>query len=131
MHFAMCSMTGKYLRHGVFTARLSQHPFNWKHSGGHVFVPGNRRQYSLQDGQGDRIDKGKIRPITKLAQFATWLKLASPSQLTLTEGDSDRFNRWKIIPAAVFTHVSLGSVFAWSIFNSPLTHTLGNFLVQL
>ncbi len=35
------------------------------------------------------------------------------------------FNRWRIPVAAVATHLSIGSVYAWSIFNQPLTTSLG------
>ena len=35
------------------------------------------------------------------------------------------YNRWLIPPAALSIHMSIGSVYAWSIFNSPLTRELG------
>ena len=35
------------------------------------------------------------------------------------------YNRWLIPPAALAVHMSIGSVYAWSIFNSPLTRELG------
>eukprot|EP00730_Choanoeca_flexa_P003298 TRINITY_DN11359_c0_g1_i1.p1 TRINITY_DN11359_c0_g1~~TRINITY_DN11359_c0_g1_i1.p1 ORF type:complete len:647 (+),score=109.89 TRINITY_DN11359_c0_g1_i1:239-2179(+) len=35
------------------------------------------------------------------------------------------FNRWKIVPAAVATHVCLGSVYGWSLLNNKLTKELG------
>lgn len=35
------------------------------------------------------------------------------------------FNRWKVVPAAAAIQLSVGSVFAWSMWNGPLTHTLG------
>ena len=53
------------------------------------------------------------------------LKLQSVAQITLSPAESDKFNRWRLIPTAVMTHLSLGSVFAWSIFNDPLTHAIG------
>jgi len=37
----------------------------------------------------------------------------------------DSFNRWWIPPAAISLHMSIGSVYAWSIFNTPLTRELG------
>eukprot|EP00928_Gymnodinium_smaydae_P030579 TRINITY_DN22700_c0_g1_i3.p1 TRINITY_DN22700_c0_g1~~TRINITY_DN22700_c0_g1_i3.p1 ORF type:complete len:670 (+),score=55.06 TRINITY_DN22700_c0_g1_i3:37-2046(+) len=37
----------------------------------------------------------------------------------------DGFNRWLVAPAAVSFHMCLGSVYSWSILNSPLTKTLG------
>ena len=38
---------------------------------------------------------------------------------------SHSYNRWLIPPAALAVHLSIGSVYAWSIFNSPLTRELG------
>lgn len=35
------------------------------------------------------------------------------------------FNRWKVPPASVAIHLCLGSVYAWSLFNPPLTRSLG------
>jgi hypothetical protein len=33
------------------------------------------------------------------------------------------FNRWRVPPASVAIHLSIGSVYAWSIFNPALTKT--------
>jgi hypothetical protein len=38
---------------------------------------------------------------------------------------SPTFNRFRIVPASLAIHMSLGSVYAWSIFNSPLTRESG------
>jgi MFS family permease len=35
------------------------------------------------------------------------------------------YNRWLVAPAAIATHLSIGSVYAWSMFNEPLTRELG------
>jgi MFS family permease len=35
------------------------------------------------------------------------------------------FNRWKVPPASVAIHLCIGSVYAWSMFNPPLTMTEG------
>ncbi|MGB6044258.1 MAG: OFA family MFS transporter [Pirellulales bacterium] len=35
------------------------------------------------------------------------------------------FNRWKVPPASIAIHLCIGSVYAWSIFNSPLTKIEG------
>jgi len=35
------------------------------------------------------------------------------------------FNRWKVPPASIAIHLCIGSVYAWSIFNPPLTRELG------
>ena len=37
----------------------------------------------------------------------------------------DGFSRWWVPPASIATHLSIGSVYAWSIFNTPLTRELG------
>lgn len=35
------------------------------------------------------------------------------------------YNRWKIVPPAVLTHISIGSVYSWSLFNQPLAQSIG------
>jgi MFS family permease len=35
------------------------------------------------------------------------------------------FNRWRVPPASIAIHLCIGSVYAWSIFNPPLTKVLG------
>src|SRR5690348_13303978 len=35
------------------------------------------------------------------------------------------FNRWRVPPASIAIHLCIGSVYAWSIFNPPLTTALG------
>lgn len=35
------------------------------------------------------------------------------------------FNRWLVPPASIAIHLCIGSVYAWSIFNPPLTRVLG------
>ncbi|MBI1322556.1 MFS transporter [bacterium] len=35
------------------------------------------------------------------------------------------FNRWRVPPASVAIHLCIGSVYAWSLFNPPLTRTVG------
>ncbi len=37
----------------------------------------------------------------------------------------DGFNRWKVPPASIAIHLSIGSVYAWSIFNPALTKIRG------
>lgn len=51
-----------------------------------------------------------------------WLKgILSESRIVAAPG----FNRWLMVPPAVATHVSIGSVYAWSVMNGPLTRELG------
>ena len=35
------------------------------------------------------------------------------------------FNRWKVPPASIAIHLCIGSVYAWSIYNPPLTRLFG------
>lgn len=35
------------------------------------------------------------------------------------------YNRWKVPPASIAIHMCIGSVYAWSLFNAPLTRQLG------
>jgi len=35
------------------------------------------------------------------------------------------YNRWNMAPAAILTHLSIGSVYSWSLFNEPLARSLG------
>lgn len=35
------------------------------------------------------------------------------------------FNRWRVPPASIAIHLCIGSVYAWSIFNTPLTRVQG------
>ncbi|MBK1622123.1 OFA family MFS transporter [Afifella marina] len=37
----------------------------------------------------------------------------------------ENFNRWKVPPASIAIHLCIGSVYAWSIFNPPLTREFG------
>jgi hypothetical protein len=39
--------------------------------------------------------------------------------------EGGEFNRWKVVPAEAAIQLSVGSVFAWSMWNGPLTHSLG------
>ena len=35
------------------------------------------------------------------------------------------YNRWRVPPASIAIHLYIGSVYAWSIFNLPLTRVVG------
>ncbi|MEM0910751.1 MAG: OFA family MFS transporter [Pseudomonadota bacterium] len=35
------------------------------------------------------------------------------------------YNRWRVPPASIAIHLCIGSVYAWSVFNAPLTRDLG------
>ena len=35
------------------------------------------------------------------------------------------FNRWLVPPASIGIHLCIGSVYAWSLFNMPLTNHFG------
>ena len=47
--------------------------------------------------------------------------LLSKERIVAPEG----FNRWLAPPAAIAIHLCIGSVYAWSLFNTPLTRTQG------
>ncbi|MEX0727653.1 MAG: OFA family MFS transporter [Planctomycetaceae bacterium] len=47
--------------------------------------------------------------------------LLSKERITASPG----FNRWRVPPASVAIHLCIGSVYAWSIFNPPLTMVRG------
>lgn len=49
------------------------------------------------------------------------LALFSKDRITAAPG----YNRWKVPLASVSIHLCIGSVYAWSIFNPPLTRVLG------
>ena len=47
--------------------------------------------------------------------------LLSKERIVAHEG----FNRWKVPPASIAIHLCIGSVYAWSVYNLPLTRSLG------
>ena len=49
------------------------------------------------------------------------LELLSRDRIVATSG----FNRWKVPPASIAIHLCIGSVYAWSIYNPPLTRLFG------
>lgn len=49
------------------------------------------------------------------------LELLSRDRIIATSG----FNRWKVPPASIAIHLCIGSVYAWSIYNPPLTRLFG------
>lgn len=49
------------------------------------------------------------------------LKLLSRERIIAQPG----FNRWKVPPASIAIHLCIGSVYAWSIYNPPLTRVFG------
>ena len=53
----------------------------------------------------------------------TWPYVLSKKAITIE--DPDNFNRWLMPVAGAFVHVSIGSVYAWSIWNNPLMRQLG------
>ncbi len=49
------------------------------------------------------------------------LELLSRERIIAAPG----FNRWKVPPASIAIHLCIGSVYAWSIYNPPLTRLFG------
>jgi hypothetical protein len=48
-----------------------------------------------------------------------------PDDISVPASKAQTFRRWTLVPAAMANHIALGSVFAWSIFNEPLTRLHG------
>ncbi len=48
--------------------------------------------------------------------------LVSRERITVTD---PTWNRWKAVPGAFLIQLSIGGVYAWSIFNEPLTRNIG------
>lgn len=48
-----------------------------------------------------------------------------PSQIRVSEADTPAFPRMRLVPFAALNHLCLGSIYAWSIFNKPLTRLTG------
>jgi hypothetical protein len=55
----------------------------------------------------------------RLLERLGWL----PWQLRVS--DNATVNRYRFVPAAIVNHVCLGGVFAWSMFNEPITRLSG------
>ena len=62
-------------------------------------------------------------PLHPSLAAGTWPYALSKQAITVE--DPDAFNRWTMPIAGAFVHVSIGSVYAWSIWNNPLTRQLG------
>lgn len=56
---------------------------------------------------------------TRFLERLGWL----PWQLRV--GDNAGVNRYRFVPAAILNHMCLGGVFAWSMFNEPITRLSG------
>lgn len=70
------------------------------------------RAVSSDVGGQAGVEKALLRP-----KYPAFL----PSFLHTPVGTPATFNRYALIPAAITNHLSLGSIFAWSVFNQPLT----------
>lgn len=71
---------------------------------------------SISDDKNNDNDNGN--------EGGFWDKVISKYGEHSIYGD-DNYNRWKIVPMAVSTHLCLGACYAWSLFNEPLTRELG------
>ena len=62
----------------------------------------------------------------ELERIPSWWRRNLPHWLFRESIVADlSFNRWLVPPAAIATHMCIGSVYAWSIFNGPLSRELG------
>jgi MFS family permease len=59
--------------------------------------------------------------LTKQKQEASMSGFFSKDRIIAQPG----FNRWRVPPASIAIHLCIGSVYAWSIFNSPLMRIRG------
>jgi len=59
------------------------------------------------------------------AQTPALIKKLGWDPESLRINDTANFNRWALLPAATLNHMCIGSIFAWSIFNTPLTRLSG------
>jgi MFS family permease len=57
-----------------------------------------------------------------LRRFAAFV---SKERITMSPERASTFARWKAVPGAVLVQASIGGVYAWSIFNEPLTRNIG------
>lgn len=53
--------------------------------------------------------------------MASWLDVLNKDRIVAAPG----YNRWRVPPASISIHLCIGSVYAWSIFNPPLTRVHG------
>jgi MFS family permease len=57
--------------------------------------------------------------VQRLLRWIGW----HPDQLVVA--DNRDVNRYRFVPAAILNHMCLGGVFAWSVFNEPITRMHG------
>lgn len=84
------------------------------------------RQPSLCSAAGRWLYTAAARQAPEEPQRLKLLGLPIPSWMLKShiEATPD-FNRWLIPPVAIGLHLCIGSVYAWSVFNDPLTRALG------
>lgn len=52
-------------------------------------------------------------------------RLGLSKEQSIVKEEEGGFQRWRLIPLAMANHLCLGSIFAWSLFNQPLTRLQG------
>jgi hypothetical protein len=85
-----------------------------------LVAPSTAAALGDEDTKCQQIQDEKEKKPDRVEQILKSLGMHS-SQL---EAGPD-FNRWKLIAAATTNHMCLGSIFAWSLFNQPLTRLHG------
>ena len=75
----------------------------------------------------DETRKGEASLSLRRRAFSSSASASSPLSFLDKEASvaGPGYNRWMIVPASAVVQLSIGSVYAWSIFNAPLTHELG------
>jgi len=94
-----------------------------------IFLP--CQAFSSSD-ESDKVEK-KLSFLGNLFSKFNLPKFLLKDQIVAKEGFNrwyiwwnDKFGgRWLIPPASLSIHLSIGSVYAWSIFNTPLSQELG------
>eukprot|EP00045_Choanoeca_perplexa_P013786 m.157672 g.157672 ORF g.157672 m.157672 type:complete len:646 (+) comp16453_c0_seq2:218-2155(+) len=103
---------------GTRLSRQQNASYRFNQSGGRVSIPllTSRQTSTSQDDDSASPPKSTSENKPK-----GLLSLLHKDHLTAPEG----FNRWKIVPAAVATHICLGSIYGWSLLNNSLTKEIG------
>jgi hypothetical protein len=87
----------------------------------HSISQGPRRWLSAATTPGDSERGTDARPDTDRGVLHSIKAFFSREASVAPEG----YNRWMMVPFSFLVQLSIGSVYAWSTFNAPLTRQLG------
>jgi len=80
------------------------------------------RMVSTSSKYSSKESSGRNKPENFLWVWAKRLKLSSPEDIVQYD---ESYSKWRQVPFSIGVHLSLGSVFAFSVFNSPLSTCMG------